>query len=172
MFTPSMRIMSLAFLLMAMLLPSGVIGGEGSAPRTALENAFKIESGSEAGSLAHQLVMTFMSNAQWRKHVEKVRENYRRWHVQHDEDVGRYLNDQLSGIVMSATRGKVEKLKDGAVWIALYKEFEQPLPALVSDFVEQHKASINGLLAKFSWEAASVYVKRRQWKKDGAKSDD
>jgi hypothetical protein len=128
--------------------------------------ALKIENIRELPRLAHALVMTFMTENQWKEQVANIRKRCERWQDEHEEDAGRFLNDRLTGIVAAASSGRLARLKEGAIWIAMYGEFEQPLPALVIDFAEKNRSSLNRLLAKFTWDDACAYVRGRKWRKE------
>jgi hypothetical protein len=120
----------------------------------------------DGSSVARELVRTFLTDAQWQDKVVAVRKRFKEWEVEHQEDAGSFLNNQFSAVVLAASGGNIEHLKDAAVWMAMYQEFEEPLPSYVSDFLERNGSSINALFANFSWKNASVYVKTKGWQKN------
>ncbi len=164
------RLSGLLALMIAAIAASAAHGGdEADSDATAKEYVFTIAGGADAGNLAHKLVLTFMDETKWKKHAAEVVRQYRLWNQEHSDDMGRFLNDRLPAVILAALGGNIAKLKEGAVWIALYREFGEPVPSSVVQFVDGHQASLNRLLARFSWETAGAYVKNRQWQKDDAK---
>jgi hypothetical protein len=127
--------------------------------------AFHLDKAAGASGLAQELVRTYMSEKEWQAKSAAIRKRFDAWHEEHQEDGGTFLNDGLAGIVLAAAGGNVEHLKEAAIWIAMYKELDQPLPSYAVDFIDKNLESINALLANFSWKSAGDYVKTKAWQK-------
>lgn len=134
-----------------------------SAPTTL---TLKLEDGSDASRVAFDLARSFLSEELWKARVADVRRRFADWEKNNDGDIGSYLNYQLPAIAFSASGGKIERLKDGVAFVALYYEFKQPVPQGVTAFARDNLASLNALFAAFTWEKAAEYVKNKQWQKD------
>ena len=126
----------------------------------------KLEDGADTSRIAYDLARSFLSEEQWKARVAEMRRKFTDWEKDNEGDIGTYLNYQLPAIAFSASGGKIERLKDGAAFVALYFEFKQPVPQGVTAFARNNLASLNALFADFTWEKAADYVKNRQWQKD------
>lgn len=117
-------------------------------------------------TLAYELVHTFMSEDEWKKEVAKIRSKFEDWERDSRGDMGQYLNDRLIMVAMSAAGGEAEKIQRGMVWLAFYKEFNQPAHPQVQKFLREHRGTTLRLLMNFSWERASQYIKTKEWRED------
>lgn len=128
------------------------------------------EDANDAARAAREVVRTMMSDEEFQKRVKEIEKKYKAWNEENREDIGRFLNDRLVSVALGATSGKEDRLKEGAVFLALYREFKQPLPSLVTDFVRDNHASLQRIFGAFTWKSACAYVKNKQWKKDAESS--
>lgn len=116
--------------------------------------------------LGYELSRTFLSEEEWSEQVASVQRKFHDWEKDNDGDMGRYLNDRFLIVALGAVGGDIEKIKKGVVWLAFYKEFNQPAPGLVTLALKKHHNSIARLLKDFSWAQASLYIKNKEWRKD------
>lgn len=126
----------------------------------------KLEDAADASRISYELARNFLSEEQWKARVAETRRKFADWEKDNVGDIGSYLNYRLPAIAFSVSSGKMDRLKEGAAFLALYREFEQPLPQAVTSFARDNLTSLNALLGAFTWEKASEYVKNRQWLKD------
>jgi len=128
----------------------------------------KIDDPLDASGLAYDLTMSWINSEEWQRRVVAMRKHFNDWEESNggDGDMGRYLNDRLIVIALGAATGKVDSLKNGFVWLAYYKEFNQQVPAIVSNVMRDHQASLLKLFNDFSWERASQYVRNKEWRGD------
>lgn len=149
--------------------------GSGDKPKQADPSAEKVwsfklksvkEDPNDAARVAREAVATFMGDAEFKAKAAELRKKYERWKEEYREDMDRYLNDRIIPVALAATSGKADKLKEGALFLAYYYEFRQPVPSLVSDFVKDNLDSLNRIFGAFTWERGAAYVKAKQWRKD------
>lgn len=178
-----LRVAWLATLCLAPILacsaetPAAGSTGNGTGDQTKKEDvpaekvwSFKLKSVKEdpndAARVAREVVATFMSDADFKAKAAEIKRKYERWKEEYREDMDRYFNDRIIPVALGATSGKVDKLKEGALFLAYYYEFRQPVPSLVSDFVKDNLDSLNRIFGEFTWERGAAYVKAKQWRKD------
>ena len=126
-----------------------------------------VKSGCDSGPLlARALTQTFLSDDEWQSEVDAIRDRYEDWEKQNSGDMGQYLNDRLILVALGASGGKVDRIKKGIVWLALYYEFDQQAPGLVVKFMKEHQGSLTRLLTDFNWDKASQYIRQRKWRED------
>lgn len=126
----------------------------------------KIEEPIEPSEVAYDLTMSWMKEDEWKTKVRTFKSRYADWEASTDGDMARYLNDRLICVAMGCASGKVESLKDGFAYLALYKEFNQQVPSLIEKIFREHRESLLKLFTEFTWERASEYVKNKEWRKD------
>jgi hypothetical protein len=122
-------------------------------------------------AVAQALARTFLSEEEYQAEVKKVKDRFSDFEKDtHGQgDITRYLNDRLVIYGLAASNGKVEKIQKGLVWLAMYKEFQQPPPEFVERFVKENKAPLIAIFQNFKWERVSEYIKNREWRnKKGA----
>ncbi len=120
----------------------------------------------DGSKIAVKLAETFLTDAQFKQEVKKLRERYEDWEKDTQGDMNRYLNDRLIIVALSAANGKVDKIQRGILWLAFYKEFEQEQPGIVAKFMREHQGTLSKLFTDFTWEKASQYIKNKEWRKD------
>lgn len=120
----------------------------------------------DASSMSYELTRSFMTKEQWAEQVAAFRKKFEDWEKDNEGDVGRYLNDRFLMVALGAVSGEVEKIKRALVWLALYKEFNQQVPGVVTTAMTRHRESLGRLLKDFSWDKASLYIKNKEWRKD------
>jgi hypothetical protein len=123
----------------------------------------------DASSVAYDLTMTWMKTDEWQQKVTAFKAKFQDWENTNGGDIGQYLNDRLILVAMGCANGRIDSLKNGFVWLAYYKEFNQQLPSIVSNVMKEHHASLTRLFKDFTWEKASQYVKNKEWRKDADK---
>ncbi|MCZ7647617.1 MAG: hypothetical protein M5U26_20560 [Planctomycetota bacterium] len=159
-------------LFLALGLPGARLGAEDAAPAAEGPTPeLRLASPQDAARVAKDLSIRRLGEGPWADALIAMRKKYDNWaegrrHEGRDDDIGRYLNDQLVILAFRALGGRVEALQEGALWLSFYPSCRQPLPELVTDFLKRHQDSVNGVLGAFDWEKASAYVKAKQWKKD------
>jgi hypothetical protein len=126
----------------------------------------KIEEPLDPSEVAYDLTMSWMKSDEWKKKVKTFKSRFDDWEASTDGDMARYLNDRLICVALGCASGKIESLKDGFAYLALYKEFNQQVPSLVEKIFREHRQSLLKLFAEFTWERASEYVKNKEWRKD------
>ena len=136
------------------------VGIAGEKISVAVEDPF------DASSVAYDLTMTWMKSEEWQKKVAALRTLFKDWEKINGGDMGQYLNDRFVIVALSAGSGKVDSLKNGFVWLAYYKEFNQKVPSVVSKVLRDHKSSLELLFKDFTWERASQYVRNKEWRRD------
>jgi len=130
-------------------------------PLTALNN------GSDGGTIAYTLVRTFLTEEQWQSEVKKLRGHFEDWERDnHNGSIGQYLDDRLIVCALSAAGGKIEKVQKGMMWLAYYKEFNQQSPAVVTNFLREHRGSMSRVFDQFNWDKASAYIRNKEWRSD------
>lgn len=127
--------------------------------------ALKMDDATDASRIARDLTLSYLSKEQWTARVADVRRKFADWEKENEGDIGSYLNYRLPIVALSVAGGKIERLKEGAAFVALYYEFSQPVPQGVTAFARQNMASLSELFGAFTWEKAADYVKNRQWQK-------
>lgn len=132
-------------------------------PVVGLEHLCHAEDGK---ALAYTLARTFLSEEEFQKEVDRIQGKISEWQKNNDGDAGRYLNDRLIIVALSAAGGEIPKIQRGIIWLAFYQALNQPAPSMVGTFLREHKSSILRLLDGFSWTKASDYVKRKRWRED------
>jgi len=120
----------------------------------------------DASAIAYDLARSFLTEDEWRQHVHALRGKFEDWEETNGGDMGRYLNDRIVIVALSAVGGEAEKIKKGIIWLAFYKEFNQQPPNLVLKAFREHKNSLTQLFQNFSWERASQYIKKKEWRTD------
>jgi hypothetical protein len=120
----------------------------------------------DASSMSYELTRSFMTKEQWDEQVAAFRKKFEDWEKDNEGDVGRYLNDRFLLVALGAISGEVEKIKRALVWLALYKEFNQQVPGVVTVAVTKHRESLTRLFRDFTWDKASLYIKNKEWRKD------
>jgi len=126
-----------------------------------------LEMGSlDAPAIAYDLKDSFLSDGQWRAEVEQFRRRFEDWEKDTSGGMDQYLNDRLIIVGLGAVGGKLEKVKKGIIWLALYKEFEQEAPSCIVRFVRDNRESLIRLFTDCSWDKVSFYIKNKQWKRD------
>ena len=126
-----------------------------------------VKDGSVDGpSMAFALTQTFLSDKEWKKEVKEIKSRFEDWEKQSEGDMGQYLNDRFILMGLAAAGGKVDKIKKGIIWLAFYKEFNQPPPGMVVKFLNEHQGSLTRLFTDFRWEKASAYIKNKEWRTD------
>lgn len=128
--------------------------------------ALKIEEPIDPTEVAYDLTMSWLKPDEWKAKVKSIKSKFDDWESSNDGDIARYLNDRLICVAMSCAGGKVESLKNGFAYLALYKEFNQQAPSLIAKIFREHRESLLKLFAEFTWERASDYVKNKEWRKD------
>ena len=123
----------------------------------------------DPSTVAYDLTMTWMKGDEWQQKVNAFKAKYQDWENTNGGDIGQYLNDRLVMVAMGAANGKIDSLKNGFIWLAYYKEFNQQVPTLVSTIMRDHKTSLMRLFKDFTWEKASQYVKNKEWRSDKVK---
>jgi hypothetical protein len=123
----------------------------------------------DPSTVAYDLTMTWMKGDEWHQKVSALKAKYQDWENTNGGDIGQYLNDRLVMVAMGAANGKIDSLKNGFIWLAYYKEFNQQVPSLVSTIMRDHKSSLMRLFKDFTWEKASQYVKNKEWRSDKVK---
>jgi hypothetical protein len=116
--------------------------------------------------IAYRLMRTFMTEEQWKQYVADFRRKFQNWEADTGGDMGRFLNDRLIIVALGAAGGEADAIQRGMAYLALYKEFNQTPPSVVTTFLTEHKDSAGRLLKEFTWERASEYVKNRRWRED------
>jgi hypothetical protein len=144
-----------------LVAPSVSASDDGDAPRQMLE-----EGSVDGPAIAYALKDTFLTAKEWEREVEHVRSKYDDWEKDTGGDPGRFLNDRFIIVGLSAAGGKIEKIKKGIMWLALYKEFAEEPPSFVNKFMREHRNSLVRLFTEFKWEKASAYIKDREWRRD------
>jgi hypothetical protein len=126
-----------------------------------------VKDGSVDGpTMARELIRTFLSDKEFQKEVKELKGKFEDWEKQSEGDMGRYLNDRFILMGLAAAGGKVDKIKKGMIWLAFYKEFNQPPPSMVVKFLNEHQGSLTRLFTDFRWEKASTYIKNKEWRTD------
>ena len=120
----------------------------------------------DGGTLAYQLARTFLSEDEFKKEVTKIQSKINDWQKDNEGDAGRYLNDRLVIVALSAAGGEIPKIQRGITWLAFYHALNEPAPSFVSKFLREHRGSVMRLLDGFSWNKASDYVKKKRWRED------
>lgn len=143
----------------------GAQGTQGISSDTEVRLKALFKSG-DGRALAYQLARTFLSEAEFKKEVSKIQGKINDWQKDNDGDAGRYLNDRLVIVALSAAGGEVPKIQRGITWLAFYHALDQPAPSAVGKFLREHRGSVTRLLNGFSWEKASEYVKNKKWRED------
>lgn len=116
--------------------------------------------------IASELTGTFLTPPAWQAYVARFLKKFENWHQDTTEDIGRYLNDRLVIVALDAIGGEAPKIQGAVAYLALYREFHQPVPSLVQDFLREHPGSMGRLLRDFTWEKASDFVKNRRYRED------
>ncbi len=120
----------------------------------------------DAPQLAYHLMRTYLTEAEWKAEVTKVQRRFKDWERDTKGDMGRFLNDRLIIVALSAAGGEPEKIKRGVSYLALYHEFKEIPPGIVTKFMGTHFGSMSRLLNGFTWEKATDYVKQKRWRED------
>ena len=123
----------------------------------------------DASGVAYDLTMTWMKSDEWQQKVATLKSKFQDWESTNGGDIGQYLNDRLILVAMGCANGRIDSIKNGFVWLAYYKEFNQQVPTVVATVMRDHRASLLRLFKDFTWEKASQYVKNKEWRKDFAK---
>jgi len=116
----------------------------------------------DAAELGYELTQKELKPGEWEAFLKKVKGNYETW--ANDTQIGsmkRYLDDKLIEIGPGVLGGNVKSLKKFAQWLALYKEFGEPVPRYVSEAFEKYNAEIEEVMSKFTWELAAERIKNR-----------
>jgi hypothetical protein len=151
-------------LFVALLLTSFSLASETEDEFTPLK---MVKEGSVDGpTMARELIRTFLSETEWQKEVKEIKGKFQDWEKQSEGDMGQYLNDRFILMGLAAAGGKVDKIKKGMIWLAFYKEFNQPPPSMVVKFLNEHQGSLTRLFTEFRWEKASTYIKNKEWRAD------
>jgi hypothetical protein len=116
--------------------------------------------------IACRLTRTFMTEEQWKQYVAEFQRKFKNWEADTGGDMGRFLNDRLIIVALSAAGGEVDAIQHGMAYLALYREFNQAAHPAVTKFLTEHKDSAGRLLQDFTWDKASDYVKNRRWRED------
>jgi hypothetical protein len=125
----------------------------------------------DAAEVGYELARTFLSQEQWDDHVKIIKKKFHDWEKENEGDIGHYLNDRFIIVVLGASSGDIKKVKQGIIWLAYYKEFNQPVPSAVTNAMTKHRDSLLPLFGNFSWARVSVYIKNKEWRSDsGSKS--
>lgn len=120
-------------------------------------------------NLAYAMMRTFMTEEEWQQRVADCRKRFETWEHDNHGDMGQFLNDRLIIVALGAAGGDVKEVQKGVAYLALYKEFRQVPPGLVTKFLSEHTESVTELLSSFTWDKASEYVKTKRWREDIAK---
>jgi hypothetical protein len=162
----SLRSAALVLVCLCTLLARPVRAAEAQ-PRTPLSLSLQLTgSPADGPEIAYRLTRTFMTDEQWKQYVSEFRRKFRNWEADTGGDMGRFLNDRLIIVALSAAGGEVDAIQRGMAYLALYREFNQIPPSIVTKFLTEHKDSAGRLLKDFTWGRASEYVKNRRWRED------
>ena len=123
----------------------------------------------DPSGVAYDLTMSWMKTDEWQQKVAALKAKFQDWESTNGGDIGQYLNDRLVLVAMGCANGRIESIKNGFVWLAYYKEFNQQVPTVVATVMRDHHSSLMRLFKDFTWEKASQYVKNKEWRKDIAK---
>ena len=128
--------------------------------------ALKLEEPIDACDVAYDLTMSWVKPDEWKAKVKSIKSKFEDWEAQNEGDMCRYLNDRLISVAMGCAGGKVEELKNGFAFLALYKEFNIQAPLMIEKIFREHHQSLLRLFAEFTWQRASEYVINKEWLKD------
>ncbi|HYG75292.1 MAG TPA: hypothetical protein VEK08_09850 [Planctomycetota bacterium] len=124
-------------------------------------------SSKEVSEIAYEIARKEMSEANWKSHVRKARQNFETWsNDNNDGSMKRYLDDKLVQIAPAALSGDVKDLKRLVFWIALYVEFGEQQHSRLQEVALTHGEDFEEVLADFSWERAAQKIKMRKKKAD------
>jgi hypothetical protein len=164
-----MKLASKACVLLLFLIGATCRAQDGAreAPGGGLRISLELTGRSDDGPrIAYTLSRTVLSQQQWEQRVEDFLGKYQTWEKDTGGDMGRYLNDRLIIVALSAAGGEIEKIQGGMAFLALYWQFGQQAPSVVTKFLAEHRNSASRLLKDFTWEKASDYVKNKRWRED------
>jgi hypothetical protein len=162
-----MRAMSKTFTLALLLACSFLMRSAAAAQSAPARVSIELQGvPGEGPDAAYQLTRTSMTEEQWKQYVDEVRRKYKTWESDTGGDMGRFLNDRLIIVALSAAGGDVDAVQRGMAYLALYKEFNQAPPSVVTKFLAEHRGSASRLLKDFTWEKAGEYVRNRRWRED------
>lgn len=158
--------------LAAVLCLSGACFAETAqvAQEQAANVSFVVDQTIDARKISYDLTRTFLTEEQWDEQVKAIKRRFHDWEKDNDgADMGRYLNDRFLIVALGAVSGEAEKIKKGIIWLAFYKEFNQPPPGVVTTAMTRHRESLSALFTDFTWEKATKYIKNKEWRKDTAR---
>ena len=160
-----MRLISLSILVLGLSSAYGQSSDDVPASQTSRTYHFAaLSTAADATRIAREAAKAILSKEEWQAEVDKMKHRFANAKSDGDADMGQFLNDHLLGIALAARGGDIPKLRDGLVFVAMYKEFDQPLPDALTNFIKLNLDSINHLVSEFTWDKAQAYVRNKQWR--------
>jgi len=117
----------------------------------------------DAAEMGYELTQKEMKPEEWTAFVKKAKSSYADW--ANDNSIGnlnRYLNDKLLEVGPGALSGNVKSLKKFAAWVALYKEFDEPVPSYLREAMQTYSRDVDEVMTDFTWEKAAERIKNRK----------
>lgn len=112
-------------------------------------------------SFAHKIATKEMSAEDWKKFVTAAEEGLAVESRSDDSlSLQRYLDDRLKNRAAAARKAEIAALKEFVYWLALYQEFDLTPPDYAAQLKESERTELAKLLENFSWEKASVSLKK------------
>lgn len=131
-----------------------------------LLGAVSVQASSDIAEVAEAIVSRHVPADEWNEVKEEADKTFKEWAREHDDstDHGRFLNEKLIQIACSTPKD-ITTLKRVVFWLALYKVYDEPLPAIVTRFTKtsgsKYLADIEAIDEDFSWDKALTLVLRR-----------
>lgn len=117
--------------------------------------------------IAHELAQKELGEPGWKQYIVSTKKKFETWSQDNDNaDIKRYLDDKVLEWAPTVLRGNVKALKTMVCLVALYKEFQEPPLAKLSNIMMAHEKDLEDLLADFSWDKAAARIKDRKSKFD------
>lgn len=125
-----------------------------------------VKASSDIAEVAEDIVSRHVPADEWNEVKESADKTFKEWAHEHDDstDHGRFLNEKLIEIACSVPKD-ITTLKRVVFWLALYRVYDEPLPAVVTRFTKTSGAKylddIEAIDLDFSWDKALALVLRR-----------
>ncbi|HYF47851.1 MAG TPA: hypothetical protein VEJ63_00480 [Planctomycetota bacterium] len=124
----------------------------------------------EIAEIAFELAQKEMKGDEWKKYVQSTHKKFETWSMDNgDAPMKRYLDDKLVEMAPGVLNGNVKALKKMVMWVALYKEFDEPAHSQLEELAFTHKSDFDELLKDFSWERFAEAIKNRKKAADAQK---
>ena len=125
-----------------------------------------VQASSDVAEVAEAIVSRHVPADEWNEVKEEADKTFKEWAHDHDEstDRGRFLNEKLLEIACSVPKD-IATLKRVVFWLALYRVYDEPLPAVLVKFSQnngsRYLSDIESIETDFSWDKALALVLRR-----------